>query len=281
MSRSLRVFGCTALIAASISCATTKNISPEAQAIVAETIYAVTHVQPMTPPSQKHGELGIDQAYLIQDMYATERGDLVGYKIAFASEASQKAWGLTHPVYGPLFESQRVENEGTIQANVFTHFRIETEIAFVLGSEIDKPLENIAQLKSQVKSLHLAFDVPDKRFNSKPTAADVIATGAGAHRFILGPSHDPKEVDIDNLTLKAIKDDQTIYQGPSNAVMGGQWECLFWAINHLLARGKTLKAGTLFLTGAVDKAYGATVEDAAGTYLGDGGALGKIRVTVK
>ncbi len=280
MTRTVSILPIVALLAFAFGCATTSE-SSRARAIVDENISSVESARAMAPPSRKHGELTLDEAYRIQDLYADERGDLVGYKIAFAGAATQKAFGLDEPVYGPLFERQRLREGDVVPASIFVSFGIETELAFVLQRNVDRPVKDVAELKSYVKSVHLAFDIPDNRFSGKPTAADIVATGAGAHRFLIGPAHDPANIGVNGLSLKATKNDEVVYEGPSDAVVGGQWECLLWAVNHLVARGKTLFAKTLFLTGAVDKPYTAVGKAAVGRYAGEGGELGTIRVTIE
>ena len=264
-----------ALLALACSAAPTRD-----EAVVRETLAAIAASGPLAPPSERHGPLSVAEAYRVQDRYARARGDLVGYKIAFASPAAQAAWGLDAPVYGPLFASQRVPDGGRVSATDFHRFRLETEIAFVLDRAIDRPLGDVAALREHVASVHVAFDLPDGRFASRPTAADVVATGAGAHRFVLGPPHDPNAVDLRSVTLRARKDGETVYEGPATAVKDGPWGCLLWAVDHLTSRGHTLPAGAVFLGGAVDRAYGPAPADAPAVYTGEGGPLGTIRVVI-
>ena len=252
-------------------------------AIARETIAGIEAVEPLAPPSARYGPLSVEEAYRVQDRFAAARGAIVGYKIAFASRKALEAWGLEEPVYGPLFADQRVEDGGAVTTAVYGQLRFETELAFVLSRAVDGPLADEAELRERIASVHLAFDLPDGgRFSEEPSAADVIATGAGAHRFVLGPPHDPAAADLDGLTLRAVtpKGAETVYEGRSGAVRGGQWGILLWAVNHLAGRGKTLPAGTIFLTGAVDRACAPAAGAAAGTWIGEGGPLGEIRVVV-
>ncbi|MHC4982053.1 MAG: 2-keto-4-pentenoate hydratase [Planctomycetota bacterium] len=260
-----------------------------ASAIVDETIAAVTAATPQAPPSRKYGDFGIETAYRIQDLYAEKisgkLGSVAGYKVAFASKAAQQAWQLSEPVTAPLFERQQVEDSGEVGAADFVHFNIEAELAFKIGKPIGRPIETVAELKNYVRSVHVAFDMSDNRFDAKPTAADVIATGAGAHRYLLGRANDPAKLDLDSgldgLTIRLLKEGKVIYEGPSNAVLGGQWGCLLWTVNELLSRGKKLRAGQVILTGAVDTPYSAKGRRAAGTYVAAAGPLGRITVSLR
>ena len=247
-------------------------------AIVAELMASTEQVSPMSPPSKRHGPLTVAEAYAIQSRYAAQRGDIAGYKVAFASKPSQEVWGVDAPVYGPLFQSQRIEDGGTVEQTNFIQFGIELEVAFVLGRPITDAVKSVEELKTYVKSVHLAFDIPDNRFDEKPVAADIIATGAGAHRFLLGPAHDASQTDVEQLDLTITHDQQKIYEGSTNGLAGGPWGCLLFAVNHLVGRKIALVEDTVFLSGAVDKAFRARGEAARGLYVGDGGSLGTIRV---
>lgn len=254
--------------------------APRADRIVDETVNAVVRVRQMTPPSSKYGEMTIEEAYDVQRLYAEAReeklGPVVGHKVAFASKASQEACGLTAPVSGPLFASQKIKNGDAIEARIFMGFHIETELAVVMGASISNAISDPSVLKNYVASVHVAFDIPDNRFNAKPHAADIIATGAGAHRFVLGPPRDPSLHDIDKLQVTLRRNGDRVYGGPATAVLGSQWNSVLWVVNRIIERGGTVQPGHIILTGAVDKAYAARGADAAGVYVGDAGPLGKV-----
>jgi 2-keto-4-pentenoate hydratase len=239
----------------------------------------------MLPPSRKYGRISIEEAYRIQDQYAERNlrrlGPVTGYKVALAGRAAREAWGVSMPVSAPLFARQERPQGGTVRLKDFVHFHIEAELAFVLGKDIEQPIADIGELKTYVAKIRPAFDIPDGRFESKPTVTDIIATGAGAHRYVLGPEYEPARYDPDRLSLKLLKDGRTVYEGPSRAVLRGQWHSLLWQVNQLVLRGKTLRAGQFVLTGAVDRPYSARGRAARGSYIGDAGALGQVRCIVK
>ncbi len=243
--------------------------------------------QPIPPLTHMYCPFSVDEAYRVQDgltRMIVEAGDeVVGYKIAFAGRASRAAWGVDEPVYGRLFKSQAVSDAGTIDPASCITFHIEVEVAFVMDKPIDRPVRDVERLKPLVRSVHAGFDIPTRRFDfsiARPKAADVIADGAAASRFVLGPAMDPAKVDVDRLTLAVRHDGREVYRGESANVMGSPWRSLLWLANSLLGRGHALRAGDVVLAGAAAGAYSPARPQAAGTYVGDCGALGRVSCKV-
>jgi 2-keto-4-pentenoate hydratase len=157
------------------------------------------------------------------------------------------------------------------------------EVAFVLAKRIDKPITDIADLRPYVKSVHPGFDLPSNRFDGAlgpRKVADVIADGAAANRFVLGPPMDPAKLELDKLSIKGTQDGKEVYAGPTSNVMGNPWKALRWLSNTLLRRGFALEAGDVVLSGAVTKMYTPPAGKTAGTYVGDCGALGRVSCKV-
>lgn len=248
---------------------------------------------------QRYAELpsetlsSIAQAYDFQRQLSdTEQqwfGPRVGWKVGYASTAAQQQFGVDSPARGPLFLSQQVQSGSTISADDFVEIMLETEVAFTLGKTITEPVNDVAELKPYVRFVHPALDASDYRFegDAAPTVIDMIATGLGSHRYVLGSGIDPNKIDIDNLQLKLIRNGETIRQSPSSEVMGSPWNSLLWCVNSELEfnrgrarRGGVIPAGTVILTGTADKAYKVTGDAIRGEYEADCGALGQARLTI-
>lgn len=239
------------------------------------------------PPFGAGSELDLASAYRIQaavnERLAKRLGARTGFKVGYASKASQEHHGMSEPAYGAVFARQHIKDGGVMQAEDFAHFHIESEIAFVLKSAITEPVQTRAEVAPYVASVHPSLDIPDNRFAGaagKAAPVDVIASGVGAHRYVLGPGMDPEAVDLDDLILTLSVDGRIAYQGPATSLMGSPWQVLIWIANKRLEHGEPLQAGEVVLTGAVAAAYAAPGAAAAGHYLGDCGALGQVNCTV-
>jgi len=238
-------------------------------------------------PTKTYGSFDIERAYQIQADLAKELskelGPVVGYKVAYASKAAQEQFGVTEPARGPLFSLQRVPSGSRLPAGHFMEIALETEVAFTIGKRIDHPIKDVAELKGCVRWVHAAFDAGDYPLvqgDTKPTAADMIACGAGGHVFVLGPAVDPQQVDVDAVSLKLIRNGQTIAESPATNVMGSPWNSLLWCVNHVVKLGGTLEPGTVISTGTAAPAYKVKADAIKGSYVGDCGPLGQVTLTL-
>jgi 2-keto-4-pentenoate hydratase len=243
-----------------------------------------TQIQYLT---KTYGSFSIERAYQIQAALAkglSQRlGSVVGYKVAYASKAAQKQFGMDEPARGHFFKMQRLPSGSKLSVESFNEITLETEVAFTLGKRIYKPVKDVAGLKPYVKWVHSAFDAgnfPYTAGQTKPTAQDMIAIGTGAHVFVLGPAVEPGKVDIDAVTLKLARNGKTIRESAATNVMGSPWNSLLWLANHVVKHGGELEPGDVVLTGTAAPAYKAKGEAIKGYYEGDCGALGKVALTI-
>jgi len=231
-------------------------------------------------------EMSLEEAYALQGRLLARLGGvhdpLVGYKIAYASEASQEKWGIPAPTYGGFLRSMQVADHGTIAKGPFHHFHIEAEVAFTLAADIDAKVESVDALLPLVASVHAGLDIPDNRFaagDKKP--ADVIGDNCGAAYFAIGPAVDPADVDLDAVGLRLLRDGEEHSTAPSTATMGSPWNVLRWHANAMVDAGTPLRAGMVILAGTAGAPYEGQGDAAIGTYTADCGPLGRVSVSVE
>jgi len=252
--------------------------------IVDELMKPRTGGEPIAPVTQTFGPMTLDEAYAVQEQLA-ERIDAprTGWKVGFTSKASQAAWGIDAPAYGPLYDFQQVDNGGSIDPDAFHFFHIEVEIAFIVGKTIDRTFQRVEQIKPYVQSVHVALDIPDNRFDpkAKRDIADLVADGVGAHRYAVGPAHDPSSADMSVTKAMLTRNGKVHTVSDASDVMGDPWEVLVWLANQLHARGMTLNEGDVVLTGAIGQYYAGAGEAAVGEYVGRATNLDRVAVTVR
>jgi len=244
--------------------------------------------QSQIPPlTHKYGSFSMEEAYKIQDMIAKKvtkmLGPVIGYKVAYASKAAQKQFGMDEPARGPFFLLQRVPNGSKLSHKAFNEIMLETEVGFTLGKRIDEPIKDVASLKPYVKWVHPAFDAgnfPYTTEEAKPLPQDMIACGTGAHVFILGPAVEPDKVDIDKIDLSLSRNGEEIRKSPAREVMGSPWNSLLWCANHLVEKGHSLEPGMVILCGTASPAYRVKGKEIKGFFEGDCGELGKVTLTI-
>jgi 2-keto-4-pentenoate hydratase len=244
-----------------------------------------TQIQYLT---KTYGSFSIERAYEIQAVLtkglSKRLGDVSGYKVAYASKAAQEQFGVDEPASGPLFRLQRVPSGSKLPASAFMEITLETEIAFTIGKRIDRPIGNVEKLKKHVKWVHAAFDVGDYRFVSgptKPTPQDAIATGVGAHFHVLGPGVAPEKIDVDAVTLKLLRNGETLAESPATNVMGSPWNSLLWLANKMAKTGGALEPGDVVISGTAAPAYKTKGPKIKGRYRGDCGKLGRVSLTIQ
>ena len=260
----------------------------KAEQMVAEILAAGENQTQIQYLTKTYGSFSIDRAYEIQAILAKglskRLGDVSGYKVAYASRAAQKQFGVDEPASGPLFRLQRVPNGSRLSASDFVEIAMETEIAFTIGKRIDRPVGNVEQLKGYVKWVHAAFDIGDYRFvsgESKPTPQDMIATGVGAHFHVLGPGVAPDKIDVDAITLKLLRNGETLAESPATNVMGSPWNSLLWLANKMVETGGALEPGDVVVSGTAAPAYKTKGRKIKGRYRGECGDLGRVTLTIQ
>lgn len=284
--KTLRYLPCLALLApVAVGCCPKCQ---DATAISRHLLAARVTGSPVEPPSSAIRSMDLSLAYLSQDYLIEEitaAGDrTVGYKIAFTSPASRAAFGAKGPASGRILFSQRRPDGATIPAGDFHKLAIEMEVAMVIGYRIDKPLASVAELQPYVRAVCGAIELPQNHFRPdapKPTFEDLVADNVGAHRFVLGPEVSPAGLDIDNLTATLSRDGKALATARASDVLGGPWKSLLWLANDLTKDGFRLEPGQVVLTGSMAAPYTPGAQDAAGTYVADFGALGKVGCMIK
>lgn len=271
-----------------MSCSSnTENMKFEQKLIDFMTAGLQKNVQ-IDPPTYVFDAITMDQAYALQKAVAGKmsevKGNVCGYKVAYASQAAQKQFGMDEPARGPFYTNQKVANGSVLSQNLFSEIMLETEVGFTIGKRIDQPVEDLESLKNCVTSIHAAFDVgnfPYKTDNQKPTPEDMVAIGTGAHVFVLGPAINPNSIELKDLNLKMTRNQELIRESPANEILGDPWNSLLWIANHLVNDGLTLEPGMVVVSGTAAPAYKVKGEAIKGEYVGDCGALGKVNLTIK
>ena len=241
------------------------------------------------PTATTHPDLSVEKAYaLLEVIYQRESATLgtpSGYKLAYASKASQKANGISEPVYGRLHSKQEIPDHGTLDLSAYADCCNESEITLKFGKTVDKRLSSVEELKSYVESVHIGLDINHFRLDTtagKLKPADVIMSGVGIQNYMVGPGQDPS-IDIDNLDLDLKHNGKTVYAGNSSAVMGSPSVATLWLAQKLYDDGKAIHAGDYILTGALSKSYRNAADQSAlkGNYTANCKGLESLHLKIK
>jgi 2-keto-4-pentenoate hydratase len=137
-------------------------------------------------------------------------------------------------------------------------------LGFTLERAITAHIGTPTELPPMVRDVRPVVILVDYSFDdtAPPTALDLVAANGAPARLIVGqPFKSTDAAMIDATFVEMHREDQVVVRGKATNVMGGQYEALRWQVNELLARGWTLKAGQLLVTGPLSEPVPADVGD--------------------
>ena len=227
------------------------------------------------------GTSALERAYTAQDRVVAERAaqgaGLAGYKLAFTSPAAQRTWGAGGPAFAPLFGDMRAGT--SVDAGSYSRLMAEVEIALRLKRDVEDPAASPRELAEAVASVHVALEVPDDRFERRPSVPELIADGLGARRFALGPPVDPSGLALGEIECRLSLEGRELGRGLGRDALGGPYRALGWLAAQLAKRGQSLRAGQVVLTGSIGPPYVAH-DDPEGLYRAECTRLGGVELSV-
>jgi 2-oxo-3-hexenedioate decarboxylase len=111
-------------------------------------------------------ELTLDEAYAAQTALLARRyargENRAGVKLGFTSEAKMRQMGVDELIVGQLTDAMQVAEGGTIDLHALIHPRVEPEVAFLVGSDVDfaDPEVDIAEA---VTGVTVGLEIIDSR----------------------------------------------------------------------------------------------------------------------
>src|SRR5271157_514617 len=109
----------------------------------------------------------IDQAYAAQEIntrrWLGAGRKLVGRKIGLTSLAVQRQLGVDQPDYGMLFDDMAVPDGWDVARDRLIQPKVEAEIAFVIGRDLDHQHLTIADVLRAVEFALPAIEIVDSR----------------------------------------------------------------------------------------------------------------------
>jgi 2-keto-4-pentenoate hydratase len=217
-------------------------------------------------------------AYRIQDRIVSARqatGDqIAGYKCGLMSMKSLIDKHVGEPLTGALFASGELEDGARVSLHAFRRGVIEMKVGYIFAAPITGPMANVQDLKTRVGSVAAVVELPDIAYRNADayTAADMAAANISSAKFVRGAQHEFSDLDVDGLQVELRRGDRVITRGVGRDSLGGQWASLLTVVNLIVARGWSITAGQLVLTGKI----GDKIPLDEGAYQADYGPLGRV-----
>jgi 2-keto-4-pentenoate hydratase len=230
----------------------------QASQAVADKLFAAHNsATPIPPVREMLPAGGIDLAYAAQEINTERRlkegRRLVGRKIGLTSLAVQRQLGVDQPDYGMLFHDMAVPDGWDVARNRLIQPKVEAEIAFVIGRDLDHEHLTMADVLRAVEFALPAIEIVDSRISDwKIGILDTIADNASSGLYVLGAS--PKKLDGLELRLCVMVMEmggEEVSVGAGAACLGDPLSATLWLAKTMAKVGRPLKAGDTVLSGAL------------------------------
>jgi 2-oxo-3-hexenedioate decarboxylase len=192
-------------------------------------------------------------AYEVQRLGVEQRlaeGErLIGYKLGLTSRAKQLAMGVADPLWGRLHSGLLRDEEVPLQVASLIHPRVEPEIAFLLGADVDGSTATTASVLAATCGVFPALELLDSRYRDfKFTLPDVIADNASAAGVICGGRLlDPASLDLQLEGIVVRRDGEVVETAAGAAVSGHPAAAVAWLARQV----GTLEAGAIVISGGL------------------------------
>lgn len=238
--------------------------------------------KPFPNVSQIDPTLDIKMAFEVQKAYNQKmlvRDRIAGFKGGLTTEATQKTFGVSHPVPGVLFVSGLREGSPVIQTSDFNTLMLETEVAFVIGERISAPVKDVAELQKKIRGAMPSIELPDLALADMKNikAVDIIASNVTAKQFIVGTEKKLEGMDPNQVQVVLTRNGQVVNQGKGTDALGDQWKAALWLVNIMVEQGYRIEPGHILMTGAL----GRMIPGKPGSYIAQFGDLGRISFEIK
>jgi 2-keto-4-pentenoate hydratase len=219
---------------------------------------------PCAPVRDLIGTDDLDAAYAVQQQLVRARlaagATVVGRKIGATSKAVQDQLGVDQPDFGYLLDEMDVSGAAAadgapISMGTLLQPRVEAEVAFRLGRDLDVPEDEITLelVRDAVDVALPALEIVDSRIADWQIGfTDTVADCASSALFVVGADPlplgqvEPVEVEMSLTINGAVRS-----SGNGAACLGDPLEALRWLAVQAARFGDPLRAGHLILSGAL------------------------------
>lgn len=197
-------------------------------------------------------------AYAVQQGLVQGRLDggarVVGRKIGATSEAVQRQLGVDQPDFGYLLDDMDVSEADPISMATLVQPRVEAEVAFKLGADLDGTDLTLADVRAAVEVALPALEIVDSRIEKWDIGfTDTVADNASSGLFVVG--HDQArpldEVEPRDVVMSLTINGEERSAGTGAACLGDPLEALRWLAVQCARFGDPLRKGHLVLSGAL------------------------------
>ncbi|HWP63302.1 MAG TPA: fumarylacetoacetate hydrolase family protein [Candidatus Binatia bacterium] len=241
-------------------------VAGRASALARRLYEAARERRTIEPLSAEHPDLGVAEAYAIQDalvdLHLADGARLVGAKLGLTSRAKQLEMNVHEPIAGWLTDRMVLEPGEPLVVGELAQPRAEPEIAFLLGRDLAGPAVTAVHVLAATEAVFGAIEVLDSRYAGyRFTLPDVVADNASSGRFVLGGAIRRAGLDLAEVGCVFEQNGRLVATAAGAAVMGHPARAVAWLVRRLAAEGRSLRAGDIVLSGGLTAALPITAGD--------------------
>lgn len=236
---------------------TTTDLTPPQAEAVARLSWAAETGKPCAPVRDLIGDTDQDAAYAVQSALLARRvaagARRTGRKIGLTSPAVQRQFGVFAPDFGVLLDDMVYTDREPVPLGRFLQPRIEAEVAFVLGRDLEGTAPTAADVLAATAFLLPALEIVDSRVADWDIAiTDTIADNASTGAVVLGGTPAAAHaVDLPGVGMALDHRGETVSTGSGAACLGTPVAAVVWLARTVARRGAPLRAGEIVLSGAL------------------------------
>lgn len=228
---------------------------------------------PCAPVRDLIGADDVAAAYAVQTELITARravgARVVGRKIGLTSTAVQAQLGVDRPDFGVLLDDMEVLDR-TAPMTGLLQPKVEAEMAFVLGEDLDGPLD-LGRVKASIASAHAALEIVDSRIAGWDISfIDTVADNASSGLFVIGDRL-PEYVEPALVTMAMSLNGEVASTGKGADCLGDPLRAVLWLAETARDLGDPLRAGQVVLSGALGPMAPVGLGDQVETVISFGG----------
>jgi 2-keto-4-pentenoate hydratase len=207
-------------------------------------------------PAEWIGRLTMEQAYSVQLGVIARRvasgEQQVGWKVGLTAEAIQRQFGFFEPVFGCLMDDGLKRSGHVFGRDELFKPGFETELCMQLGEPLSGTID-ATRARHAIAHCFPALEIIETRVNPMGQGGMEMATADNAQQkaFIVGePVALPGDLNLASIEARVEINGAEVARGRGDAVLGDPLNSVVWLAGKLAARGLTLKAGDMIMTGS-------------------------------
>ena len=228
----------------------------------ADLLNAETTGQQIGLLTKRHPEMGMDDAYAVQNaIYRAKLAagqKVIGWKIGLTSKAMQYALNIDIPDSGILFDDMLFETGATVPAGRFIQPRIEAEIAFVMKSAIGGVDVTLKEVIAATDYVTPSIEILDTRIlradpetGQTRSVYDTISDNAANAGIVLGRErHAVDAHDLRWVGAITSRNGEVEETGLGAGVLNDPVESVVWLARRMAQYGQSIAPGQVILSGS-------------------------------